>query len=213
MSAVGLRQALTNQQNKPIPDPWGLKPAKNWGQRPWLRTRWGHGRGHRLNDARWSADEVRAPLATKREEGSSRIWCLKTVDPLLKFCYLLLGNPLQWNKIEIVNILNESNKFQDFCVIRILREINFGVLTSSKTAIFALFETLNFVVWNGPGTTVGQFSYHSDFTWNQVLEILEVQNLPFQHVLKLWILIFIYFCTFRNSEFCRYSNFKKCENV
>ena len=110
MSAVGLRQVLTNQQNKPIPDPWGLKPAKNWGQRPWLRTRWGHGRGHRLNDARWSADEVRAPLATKREEGSSRIWCLKTVDPLLKFCYLLLGNPLQWNQFEIMKFLNESNK-------------------------------------------------------------------------------------------------------
>ena len=114
MSAVGLRQVLTNQQNKPIPDPWGLKPAKNWGQRPWLRTRWGHGRGHRLNDARWSADEVRSPLATKREEGSSRIWCLKTVDPLLKFCYLLQENPLQWNQFKIVNLLNESNKLALF---------------------------------------------------------------------------------------------------
>ena len=35
-------------------------------------------------------------------------------------------------------------KFQDFSVIEILREINFGEYKSSKTAYLAIMETLNF---------------------------------------------------------------------
>ena len=35
-------------------------------------------------------------------------------------------------------------KFQDFSVTLILREINFGVSRSSKTAIFVFLEALNF---------------------------------------------------------------------
>ena len=116
MWAVCLRQALTNQQNKPIHDPWGPKPTKNWGQRPWLRTRWGHGRGHRLNDALRSADEVRAPsLATKRssEEGSS---CAFSVwRPLILYWKVLLTTSescVQWHEVEIMNLSNESNIFR-----------------------------------------------------------------------------------------------------
>ena len=36
-------------------------------------------------------------------------------------------------------------KFQDFSVTHILREINFGESRSSKTAVFAFFENLDFV--------------------------------------------------------------------
>ena len=36
-------------------------------------------------------------------------------------------------------------KFQDFCVIQILREINFGESRSSKIAFFAILVTLDFV--------------------------------------------------------------------
>ena len=36
-------------------------------------------------------------------------------------------------------------KNQDFSVIQILREINFGECESSKTDVFAIFEALNFV--------------------------------------------------------------------
>ena len=35
-------------------------------------------------------------------------------------------------------------KLQDFSAIQILREINFGVFRSSKSAIFAFLEALNF---------------------------------------------------------------------
>ena len=35
-------------------------------------------------------------------------------------------------------------KFEDFTVIQILREINFGEPQSSKTAVFAIFGALNF---------------------------------------------------------------------
>ena len=40
-------------------------------------------------------------------------------------------------------IANTVWKFQDFSVIQILREINFGQSRSSKTAVFAIFEPLN----------------------------------------------------------------------
>ena len=36
-------------------------------------------------------------------------------------------------------------KFQDFSIIQILREINFGESGSSEAAVFAFFEGLNFV--------------------------------------------------------------------
>ena len=36
-------------------------------------------------------------------------------------------------------------KFEDFSVIQIFREINFDQSKRSKTAIFAIFEVLNFV--------------------------------------------------------------------
>ena len=36
-------------------------------------------------------------------------------------------------------------KFQDFSVIQILREINFGESRSPKTAVFVIFGALNFV--------------------------------------------------------------------
>ena len=36
-------------------------------------------------------------------------------------------------------------KFQDFSVIQILREINFGNIRSSKTAVFVIFGALNYV--------------------------------------------------------------------
>ena len=36
-------------------------------------------------------------------------------------------------------------KFQDFSVIQIFREINFGESRSSKTAVFAIFGVLNLV--------------------------------------------------------------------
>ena len=36
-------------------------------------------------------------------------------------------------------------KFHDFSIIQILREIKFGEYWSSKTAVFATFEALNFV--------------------------------------------------------------------
>ena len=41
--------------------------------------------------------------------------------------------------------LNTVWKFQDFCVIQILREINFGESRSSKMAILAIFGALNSV--------------------------------------------------------------------
>ena len=44
-----------------------------------------------------------------------------------------------------VQVLNTVWNFQDFSVIQIFREINFGESRSSKTAIFAIFEGLNFV--------------------------------------------------------------------
>ena len=36
-------------------------------------------------------------------------------------------------------------KFQDYSVIQILREINFGQYKSYKTEFFAIFETLNLI--------------------------------------------------------------------
>ena len=53
--------------------------------------------------------------------------------------------PPQVNILRIAAYWNTVWKLQDCFVIQILREINFGVLTSSKTAIFALSETQNFV--------------------------------------------------------------------
>ena len=42
-------------------------------------------------------------------------------------------------------ITNEVWKFQDFSVNQILREINFGESRSSKTSIFTIFCTVNFI--------------------------------------------------------------------
>ena len=38
--------------------------------------------------------------------------------------------------------------------------------------------------------------YHSDFIVKAILGIAEVQNLPFQHILGLWVLIFYKFWHF-----------------
>ena len=46
----------------------------------------------------------------------------------------------QWSLVSITTM----RKFQDFSVIRILREINIGKTRSSKTAVFAIFVSLNF---------------------------------------------------------------------
>ena len=42
-------------------------------------------------------------------------------------------------------IINVHWKFQNFCVIQILREINFGESRSCKTAFLAIFRALNFI--------------------------------------------------------------------
>ena len=48
------------------------------------------------------------------------------------------------SSIKLVNIIIQA-KFQDFSVIHILREINFGESKSSKTAVFAIFGASKFV--------------------------------------------------------------------
>ena len=37
--------------------------------------------------------------------------------------------------------------FHDFSITQIFREINFGDFTSEESAIFAILEALNFVLW------------------------------------------------------------------
>ena len=61
----------------------------------------------------------------------------------------------KWNWLIVISIVVLDDvflcecstvwKFQDFSVFQKLREINFGQYRSSKTAVFAIFETLNFV--------------------------------------------------------------------
>ena len=41
--------------------------------------------------------------------------------------------------------ITHDEKFQDFYIIQILREINFGESRSSKTAVFAIFGAVHFV--------------------------------------------------------------------
>ena len=47
-------------------------------------------------------------------------------------------------KVSLGKFLNHSVESQDFSVFQILRENNFGESRSSKTAIFAILEVLNF---------------------------------------------------------------------
>ena len=51
-------------------------------------------------------------------------------------------------KIEIIKIESPQCatvwKFQDFSITQILREINFGESSDSKTAVFIIFGALNF---------------------------------------------------------------------
>jgi len=68
-------------------------------------------------------------------------------------------------------------KFQDFSVIHILREINFGEFGSSKKAIFAIFWALNFVAL-------------VNFSLQKVAKIHENQNSKPLNVLKYQILHF-----------------------
>ena len=65
--------------------------------------------------------------------------------------------------------------FQDFSVTQILREINFGVSRSSKTAVFAILEALNSV----------ELVY---FSLQEVYKFIRIktQNLSRVNVTKKW---------------------------
>ena len=66
-------------------------------------------------------------------------------------------------------------KCQDFSVTQILREINFGVSRSSKTAVFAILEALNLV----------ELVY---FSLQEVYKFIRIktQNLSRVNVTKKW---------------------------
>ena len=48
-------------------------------------------------------------------------------------------------KMASISDTHTVGKFQDFSVLQILREINFGKSRSSKIAVFAILGALNFV--------------------------------------------------------------------
>ena len=52
-------------------------------------------------------------------------------------CHVFESEEVQWPKSTVW-------KFQDFSVIHILREINFGEFRSSKNAVFAIFGSSEF---------------------------------------------------------------------
>ena len=67
-------------------------------------------------------------------------------------------------------------KFQDFSVIQILREINFGKPRSSETAIFTIFRALEF------GKLVNLcLQKVQKMHKNQISESLDVVNWQFLH--------------------------------